>query len=287
MRFGAGVRFPGGPQGLSGRTSLLTGAHAARLGRAAIGAHLSAEAKAKAAASTSGGSPTIPMSWNDSRFAGNTAGVAEQAFTTGSFSNLDWNENPGYSDGNQCCTWGGPGNLTLSKCRVDWREGPRIAGDSGTFTVDQCFISCVGTSTDHADGMQAYDPGGNGNVTVTNTCFRSYSDNEAAAVYGSGFIGSDAFFWADSYQGTVTFNNVLVWGGARGVSIYADTGTTHVNFQNVYFVLGNGDSSWEFYNYDIKPTGGTLTVDNWTNVCAATIVNGVIVPGATLPSPPT
>lgn len=308
MRFGVGVRFPTGPQALSGRSTLISRARGSGFGNVPLIGSLQAEAMARATnrgralmhgamhvetdgqgaiLTSGGGSPatTIPMSYNDARFSGNTAGGGP--FTTGTQSNKDWSENPAYGSGDQCFTWNGGGIFNLSQCRVDWREGPRVAADSGTFNIDQCFINCVGEGADHADGIQAYNPGGKSTVNVTNTCFRSYSDAEAVAVYGSNFIGSDAFFWADSYQGTVSFTNVLIWGGARGVSIYADTGTTHVAFDTVYFVLGNGDSSWEFYDYDIKPTGGSLVVDKWTNVRAATISNGVIVPGALLPSPPT
>ncbi|WP_139372872.1 hypothetical protein [Nitrobacter vulgaris] len=77
--------------------------------------------------------------------------------------------------------------------------------------------------------------------------------------------------------------NVLIHGGGRGMAIYADTGTTHISFENVFFVPS--PDGWKFFDYDIRATGGTLIVDKWVNVRAATIVDGVIVPGASLPSP--
>lgn len=224
----------------------------------------------------------IPMTWNDARFASNKAAPNSGTgyHPTGSLNNLDWNFNPSYSSGDQPFTWEG-GTLSLSKCRVDCREGPRIAADSGTFNIDQCYINCVGKATDHADAFQAYNPGGKGSVNITNTCIRSYSDQAAKTKYGSGFVGSTAFFWADNYQGAVTFKNVLLIGGSRTVSIYVDSGTTHVNFENVYFVPDPG----QVWQTDIRSTGGSLVVDNWTNVRNATIVNGVIVPGTAVPHP--
>lgn len=241
---------------------------------------------AAASAPPPGGS--IPMSLTDPRFASNTAGSSGATFFSGTQANKTWNDNPGYASGAQCFTWEGDGSdvFNMNQCTVDWREGPRIgagATPTATMNIDQCFINCVGKTGDHADGIQAYSPGGIGLINVTNTCMRSYSDTEAVSVYGAGFIGSDGFFWADSFQGTVSFTNVLIWGGARGVSIYADVGTTHVSFDTVYFVASPG--GWSFFDYDIKPTGGSLVVDKWTNVRAATISGGVIIPGALLPSP--
>lgn len=237
------------------------------------------------------GNNLIPMSLFDPRFASNVTGPSSTFYGTASISNLDFIEFPTYPSGNQCFTWSS-GNLNVSKCRVDWREGPRIASTDGssvsTLIVDQCFINCVGVTTDHADGMQAFaGTGVKGNVKVTNTCFRSYDDAEALAVYGSSFIASDAFFWADTSAGTVTFNNVLIWGGSRGVTINADPGATvHVNFNNVYFVP-SAPGSFSGYNYSIQSTGssGILIVDNWTNVFSATIAGNTIIPGAALPSP--
>ncbi len=114
----------------------------------------------------SGGGPSggIPMSWDDSRFASNTAGSGSTV-TNAIYDNKDWNDNPSYTSGVPCFLWEGDGTdvLTMSECRVDFREGPRIGAGStprATLDIDQCFINCVGKTGDHADGLQAYSPGG-------------------------------------------------------------------------------------------------------------------------------
>ena len=104
------------------------------------------------------------MSWDDSRFASNTAGSGSTV-TNAIYDNKDWNDNPSYTSGVPCFLWEGDGTdvLMMSECRVDFREGPRIGAGStprATLDVDQCFINCVGKTGDHADGLQAYSPGG-------------------------------------------------------------------------------------------------------------------------------
>lgn len=245
---------------------------------------LGATASATTTATQSGASPTIPLSWADARFAGNTAGPTfsnpVSQGPTGTISNKDWNGNPGYSNGDQVWTWGS-GNLTLNQCRVDWREGPRIAGNGGSFTVNQCYINCVGKTTDHADAFQAYSPHDSGTINITNSTIRAYSDSAARAKYGSGFVGSTALFWADYYSGAVNFTNVLLIGGSRVVTINCDAGTTHVAFDHVYFIADPGQV-WQFSSVQ---DGGTLVIDKWNEVRNATIVNGVIVPGTAIPHP--
>lgn len=233
---------------------------------------------------------TIPLSFDDSRFFSNTAGIANQSVTSGgSQSNKTWNENPTYGNGESAFEWGSAtGTYNLSLCNFDWRECIRIAGGSNAiFNIDQIFANTIGFGLDHADGVQGYSGAGGDsvNVTMTNSCLRSYSDAEAISVYGPSAIGSGGWFWADGMRGTITLNNVVIWGGQRGMAIYADTGTTTIDFQNLYFVPSPPGSGWDGYDYDIRATGGTLTVARWSNVRAATIVGGVIVPGALLPSP--
>jgi hypothetical protein len=232
----------------------------------------------------SGGTVTIPLSMTDTRFSANKPG---QVFSnpvsqgpTGTIANLDWIQSPNFSSGDQVWTWNG-GNLNMNQCRIDCREGPRIAGNGGTFHVDQCFINCVGKGSDHADAFQAYSPHDIGNITITNSCIRAYSDTAARTKYGSGFVGSTALFWADYYSGLIKFDNVLLIGGSRVVTVNCDAGTTHVDFNNVFFI-GDSGQTWQFSSVQ---DGGKLVVDNWTNVCNATIVNGVIVPGTAIPKP--
>jgi hypothetical protein len=231
--------------------------------------------------------PAIPLSMSDPRFASNTPGPGDfNTNQSGTFVNCTWSENPTYTDGNQVWQYGGPSNLTISQCIIDWREGPRPNGTVGTFLTDQCFISTVGKTGDHADGMQTFcGPAPGPTIKVTNTCFRSYDTAEAAATYGAGFIGSDAFFGDDGSSYTLIFDNVLILGGDRGVAVHADSGTTiHVNWNKVYFVPTNVNS-FNGFVIDFVKTPGTLIIDNWTNVYNATIVNGVIIPGSSIPSP--
>lgn len=228
---------------------------------------------------------TIPVSWNDPRFAANKPGpIFSNPITqgpTGTINNLDWNGNPGYSNGDQVWTWNG-GDLNMNQCRIDWREGPRIAADNGgIFHVDQCYINCVGKNSDHADAFQAYSPHGNGTIKITNSTIQAYSDSAARSKYGSGFIGSTALFWADYYSGAVIFQNVVLIGGSRVVTVNCDAGVTHVNFDHVYFIADPGQV-WQFSSVQ---DGGTLVIDNWTNVFNAKIVNGIIVPGTAIPRP--
>ncbi|WP_143274146.1 hypothetical protein [Bradyrhizobium canariense] len=236
---------------------------------------------------------TVPMSWNDSRFASNTPAAETGAgakFTAGTQANKDWNNNPDYTNGDQSCTWIGDSAtsvFTMRKCRVDWREGPRIAGWNGaTFNMDQCYINCVGKTGDHADAIQAY-AGRSGSVVnfnVSNTFIRAYTDTAAKAKYGNGFIGSTCFFWANYMRGSVSFANVIMRGGQRMFTLNTDTGTTHLSFDRVYFIDDPG-LSWEFSNNNSY--GGTLIIDRWNEVRKATIVNEQIVPGALIPRPGT
>src|SRR5687768_199097 len=158
---------------------------------------------------------TIPLSKNDPRFKLNAVWTNGH-FARGTLANKKWDDSPGYARGEPCFYWTGEGSdvLTISQALIDCREGPRIAPGSSTnpkatLNILDSFINCVGKDRDHADGMQAYDPGGAGTVTVKRTCFRSYSDAEARAKYGSGFIGSCPFFWADEMEGDVNFEDVV------------------------------------------------------------------------------
>jgi hypothetical protein len=222
---------------------------------------------------------SIPLSKTDPRFAANTNG-STGGTKSGTFTNQNFDNSPGYSNGNQVFFTGG--TLNLNKCVIDWREGPRLGGN---VTVDECFIHVIGFGQDHADGFQGY-LAGNTNFTLKNSCIRGHSDPEAQSIYGSVAIGTTGIFWADASSGSVTLQNVIIWGGARGIAIYADSGvTTRVSFDHVYFVPSPNGSGWPFYDYDIRGVGGTLVVDKWDEVRAATIVNGVLVPGALLPRP--
>jgi hypothetical protein len=228
---------------------------------------------------------SIPLSPDDFRFASNTAG-SKSTVKNAIYKNKTWNDN--FASGNQCFTWEGNGSdvLTLSQCYVNGREGPRIGAGStsrATLNIDQSFINCVGKGSDHADCIQAYSPGGQCLLNITNSCLRFYDDAEAKQKYGTGFIGSAGLFWADDMQGEVRITNTVIWGGGRGVCIYADTGTTRVSFKDVFFVPG--PNGYAGFAYDIRATGGKLVIDQWDNVREATIVNGKLVLGYLIPKP--
>lgn len=228
---------------------------------------------------------SIPMSPADTRFAANTAGSTANV-SSGTYANKTWNDN--FASGSQCFVWTGNGNdvLNLSQCYINGREGPRIGADdtpTATLNIDQTYINCAGKGDDHADCIQAYSPGGVCLLNITNSYLRSYNDTEAQQKYGAGFIGSAGIFWADNMQGEVRVTNTVIHGSGRGVAIYADTGTTRVSFEDVFFVPGPG--GWTGFDFDIRATGGTLIIDKWVNVREATIVDGQLVPGALIPQP--
>lgn len=230
---------------------------------------------------------TIPLSKSDPRFSTNVAGPSGY-LKTGTYTNKSWNQGPSYAAGEPvfACTGNGSDVLTINKAVIDAREGPRLANGStaiATVNINESFINCVGKGDDHADGIQSYSPGGLARLNITNSCLRQYTDAEARSKYGTGFIGSCGLFWADNFQGEVNFNNVLIWGGGRGVAIYADTGTTKVSFKNVFFVPG--PDGWTGFDFDIRATGGRLEIVSWENVRNATIKDGQIVPGNLISGP--
>lgn len=230
----------------------------------------------------------IPLSRSDLRFKNNKPGTTG-AIKRGTLTNVTWDHSPGYRTGEPCFIWEGDGSdvLTIDKALIDCREGPRIGAGSNhraTLNINDSFINCVGKGEDHADGVQAYSPGGVALIDVRRTCFRSYSDNEARTKYGSGFIGSCGFFWADEMEGELRFEDVVIWGGGRGVAIYADKGgDTRVSWENVFFVPG--PDGWTYWPLDVRGAGGKLTIDKWVNVRHAKIENGKIVPGKEIPRP--
>jgi hypothetical protein len=234
---------------------------------------------------------TIPLSKSDARFTSNKIGSTAGFFQTGTLANQNWDESPTYPGGDSCWTWNGTGSQVfgISKCIIDCREGPRVSPAKGaTFNIDQCFINVVGKTSDHADCLQAFNApvGANGNVHVTNTCFRSYTDADALSIFGAGFIGSDGVFWADFSQGSITFDNCLFWSGYWGVEIFADNGTTtDCSFNNCYFV-GPFQNDYLFLTPAAGSTG-VVNITNWTNVFDSTIVDGSIVPGSAIPNPAT
>jgi hypothetical protein len=212
---------------------------------------------------------TIPMSFNDPVF----ANAAASGLVTLSNGQSLTDKKITDTSGNQAVTM--LGNNTLTRVSISAREGPRIAG-GGFFSITSSWLETNGTGADHADSIQAYAPGSNGTLTLKDSTIRAYS----ASAAGSGHTGSVGMFIADGWGGKVAADNVLFWGGQYGCRIFPDQGDIHVDFNNVFFVGPFG-----FGKFDIRSTGGKIVVDRWNNVRDATVVNGVIVPGALLASP--
>jgi hypothetical protein len=230
-------------------------------------------------------STSIPMSKSDARFASNVNGP-NGPFSTGTQSNKTWDDNPTYPGGDSVWEWRPTASnqvFTISKCIIDTREGPRLTGwttRNATFNVDQCYLNCVGRGLDHADAFQAYsNPAHFHIVNVTNSLIHSYSTSAAIAKYGSDFVESTCFFFADWAQGDLTFDNCVFIseGGYRSLRIFADTGTTTVRMRNCFFTDGT--------SFDIAATGGTLTILEWMNNRVCTISGNTIIPGVTIPHP--
>jgi hypothetical protein len=209
------------------------------------------------------------MSFNDPIFAGVTNGSVGQVLANGvsltdkSFANAN--------NGNQIITLNGNNTLTRVRVGLPTREGPRVAGN-GTFTFNSCWIEVDGTGADHADCIQTYAPGSSGSLVLNNTTLRAYKSGERGGIGSAGIMGGE------NWVGSFVFRNVLFWSGYVAAHLYPDVGgDIHFNWENVYFV--NSSPSYGPYG------GHKVVVDRWVNVCNATIVNGVVVPGAPLARP--
>jgi hypothetical protein len=206
---------------------------------------------------------TIPLSWDDPLFSGLTNSNSVEIKNGGSLSNYSTTDN-------------GPlasvqldGSATLNDVRINSREGVRIGG-SGTINISNSYIETTGLAGDHADGIQAYDPGGTGNVTFTNTTIVSHDNNATAGLW-----------IADQYSGTFSFNNVVFEGGPYGLRIADDAGRDdYVSLNNVYFV-----GPFEYGAFLLQEVNANIHITAWNNVRYATIVNGVLVPGALIQPP--
>ena len=87
---------------------------------------------------------------------------------------------------------------------------------------------------------------------------------------------------ADNWTGTIDLENVVFNGGPYGMRLHPDTGGDNLIYlKNVYFVGPFGFAPFLFAD-----AGGHRNIISlWENVRSATIVNGVLVPGALIPSP--
>ena len=206
-----------------------------------------------------------PLSWNDPLFNANVVSgavdLADGATITGkSITAVN------YAASISC---GGSG--TISTVRIQSREGVRIAGDGSLVTIDRTFMDITGVGADHADGIQAYSPGGHGSFTVTNSTIKM----------GTTAVNCGVFV-ADNYIGRFTFDNVVFWGGLYGLRIHPDVGgDQYVSLKDVYFV-----GPFAYGEFTFAPVAGHVVhFTKWENVRHATIVNGVLVPGTLIPCP--
>lgn len=207
---------------------------------------------------------TIPLSYNDARFANNVSWGGGALANNAVVAQKSYNST---STGDSTCGNFGGGNFTLDRVRINSRECVRV-GAAGTYLIKDCYFEVNGQGSDHADCIQAYAPGATGNLTVRNTGMKASNNTSTTS----------CMFVADSFSGTITLENVAFLGGPYGPRIHADSGCTlNIYFTDV-FIIGT--------NLLVRAEpGGTVRIRKWQNVRNATIVNGVIVPGALIASP--
>ena len=217
---------------------------------------------APAGACTSVPTTTLPpVSWGDARFANVTSSGKLNLSSGASKSNLSIEEQSG--DPSIICN----GSCTLSTIRIKSREGYRCV--SGTQNLSDMYVESIGTGSDHADGLQCYNPGASGTVTVKNTTFKV------------GGAVNAAYFSADNWMGKHVLENVLIWGGGFGLRLPADGGTS-VKLKDVFFVKGS--FTYGPFMFDVV-NGKQISIDQWENVRWVTISNGQIVMGDVIPRP--
>ncbi|WP_143273012.1 hypothetical protein [Bradyrhizobium canariense] len=213
---------------------------------------------------------TPPLSFDDPRFAGNTS---EPYTRYGKFfgngevvEHRSWDYN---NDGSSVVC----GDCTLKYSRIRSNEGFRCIGSSGLggINIDGVYIETKGLPGDHADGLQCYDPGKTNTITVRNATFKTYNNTNATA----------GFFYADGLGGSVSFENVLFWGGPYGLRMHPGGMDVTVSLKDVYFVGPFLYGALLINNAG----GGTMMITKWENVRSATIVNGQLVPGNLIPPP--
>lgn len=211
-------------------------------------------------------SGSIPLSFDDARFASNTKSGptgTENGGTTANKTIVDSSDSVSF--------WIGDGGGAIRNCRSRSREGIRVGG-GGSVVIDSSYIEAKGIAGDHADGLQTYAPGKRGSITVRNTTFKCASDKNSTA----------GFFVADNWTGAIDFENVVFCGGPYGCRIHPDTGGDNIlRFKNVFFV-----GPFMYGAMRMEDAGGHKNkIELWENVREATIVNGALVPGNLIPRP--
>src|SRR4051794_33626137 len=119
---------------------------------------------------------TLPLSWNDPLFSNVKTSSAVTLKNGGTLSNAS------ITDSRNIASVVGEGAFTLDTVRINSQEGIRIGG-SGNIDIKNSYIETTGLAGDHADGIQAYDPGGTGNVTITNSTIVSHNNNATSGMF--------------------------------------------------------------------------------------------------------
>jgi len=210
---------------------------------------------ASAAAVTSPSSPTEswPSGWDDPRFARNAVSPG-RIYNTGS-TLLTW-QNLTVEDesGDALC---GSANYELLNTRYRGREGPRVSGSN--VLIDGCYIEVHGTGDDHADGIQGYKGGSQGNaknIVIRNT----------KVVMTTGALNCGIFF-ADMLGADLTLENVYVDGAnAPNGAIWlpcapTDKGVLSLIARNVMVKNSNGRQG-----LSLAPNPRLCNIIEWTGV---------------------
>ena len=208
-------------------------------------------------------SGSIPLSYFDTRFNTNTPS-SEVVLSSGTLLKKS------ITDTGETASIVAEGNVIIDTCRVNSRECVRMAGN--VVDIRNCYLEANGVGDDHADTIQAYDPGQHtGTIIVTDT----------AVVLGTEAVNAGLFI-ADDWGGIVTLQNVMFKGGLFGLRLIADPGCTiNVSLKDVYFV---GPFTYDSFSLE-QGGSGVMNVTHWENVRNATIVDGVLVPGDLIEEP--
>jgi hypothetical protein len=203
-----------------------------------------------------------PLSFDDPIFVKAKAGTSTIKLPPGSsVTDLSIVENSGESTitcGSSC---------SLTRVRIQSREGIRCI--SGNINLTWVYIAATGLGNDHADGLQCYSPGSTGIITVKNSTFKMAGATTAG-------------YWsADDWRGAHVLENVLFEGGAYGLRIPADGGSS-VSLKNVYFVRGS--FRYGAFSFDVVK-GRRINIVQWENVRWVTRQGDRLIVGNQIPRP--
>jgi hypothetical protein len=203
------------------------------------------------------GRAPVPLDWDDPVFADVTESGFLRLDDCETRSDLSIEE-----DGPAASVHGGC--FTLNRTRIRSREAIRVANGNVELNWVWVEANALAYEGDHADGLQTYNPGQHGDITVRNSTFRAYNENATAG-----------YFASDDWHGIHRFENVLFWGGPFGLRLHEDGGEG-VYMNNVFFVR---DSFRE------APLRINMPILEWNNVRWVTIEDGELVMGDPISQP--